>query len=61
MVVVDFGKYPTECLNGGGGTVERREATLSSGLKAWTLEPGWLCGFQSWLYNVLPGYPGQVT
>lgn len=28
-MVVDFGKYPTECLNGGGGTVERREATLA--------------------------------
>lgn len=27
-MVVDFSKYPIECLNGGEGTVERREATL---------------------------------
>lgn len=38
MLVVDYGGYPIERLYiGGGETVERREATLSSGLKAWTL------------------------
>lgn len=58
MLVVDYGGYPIERLYvGGGETVERREAILSSGLKAWTLGAR-LCGFESWLDSLLPRYPG---
>lgn len=40
--MVDFGGHPIQCLNVGGRTVERKEATFSD-LKAWTLEPGFVC------------------